>query len=112
MNKNLKKRALSVLKKVYETPTLPEHILILQNNIIIRIFRFLSGLSIISLLLINKIDLFTKILGTGIFLSIFKSLCLIFIFFFNIYLFYINYHRFIHMYKMVKSGKLEIRNSP
>lgn len=102
MKRTLLQRIGIAFKKAWDTPTLPDHILNFQNNLIIRVFRFLSGLSIISLLLINKIDIYTNIFGNGIFLSIFKYICLIFTLFYNIYLFYINYHRFIHIYKLIK----------
>lgn len=112
MKKTFIQRTILVLKKVYYTPTLPQHIIDFQNNIYIRIFRFLCGLSISSLLLINKTDFYTNILGTGIFLNIFMYSAFLMIILFNFYIAYINYHRFKHSLKVLKGDDLIIRNSP
>ena len=105
-----RKRAIAVFKKVYYTPTLPNDIIKFQNNPIIRIFRFLSGLSFISLLILNKTLIFHSIFGYGILFNLFAYICFTFILFFNVYLFYINYHRIIHIYKTINSDKLNLRN--
>ena len=88
-------------------PTLPANILALQNNPIIRILRVLGGISLI-LLLTQRLN----VLGSGLLYLTALYVCFIIIIFFSIYLMYINYHRIIHIYKVLNSDQLEVRNSP
>lgn len=107
MRKTIFQRLSLGLKKGWSTPTLPNHIIILQNHIFIRILRVLGGISII-LIITHRLEA----LGNGMLYIMFLYLCLIFSFMFSIYLLYINYHRIKHMYKVLKNNDLEIRNSP
>jgi hypothetical protein len=52
MKKSLTQRLLIGLKKGYNTPTLPVKILEIQKYPLIRILRFLGGISIFSILFI------------------------------------------------------------
>lgn len=99
-------RALKGLKKGYHFPTLPDHIIELTNHPLVRILRFLGGLSIL-LVLTHRLEILT-----GNYYLFALVTCLFFIFIFLLYHIYITYHRFIHIYKSIKSGKLDIRNSP
>lgn len=90
------------IKLGWNTPTLPENILKLQKNPLVRILRVIGGVSTV-LVLTKKSLLFPSFL-----LYVF----LIFTTLFFSYHIYILYHRIIHMYKIIKSDKLEVRNSP
>ena len=50
MNKSLIQRIRIGLKKGYSTPTLPENLISFQLHPLIRIFRFLGGISFLSIL--------------------------------------------------------------
>ena len=101
--KNLFNRALIGLKQGWAVNTLPPHILLLQKNVYIRIFRIIGGLSLL-LVLSYKILLFN---------IYFIIIIYIFTFFYGLYNFYLTFQRFKHMYKVIKNKKeLEVRNSP
>jgi len=104
---NIMNRLLIGFKKGLSVPTLPDHIIVLQNNVFIRILRVLGGLSVI-LIVTHKLNF----LGNGILYIICLSICTILTFMFTIYLLYINYYRIKHMYKVWKSDDLDVRNSP
>jgi hypothetical protein len=97
MNKisNIIKRLLIGLKKELSVPTLPAHIIVLQNNVFIRILRVLGGISVI-LIVTHKLNF----LGNGIIYIICLGICTILTFMFTIYLLYINYYRIKHMFKV------------
>ena len=86
----------------WNTPTLPENVIKFQMNPLIRILRVLGGISTI-LLLSNKVSSY--------------SMYVFYLVFFFAFLFFI-YHiiilviRFKHIYKILKSDKLDVRNSP
>src|SRR5438046_2210813 len=84
------------------TPTLPENVLKFQLHPLIRILRVLGGISTV-LILTKK-----SLLFPSFFLYIFLLLTLMFF----IYHTYISYYRVIHMYKTLKSNKLDVKNSP
>lgn len=107
MKKNLFNSLYIGLKKGILTKTLPDHILLLQKNIYIRILRVLGGISII-LLITHKL----QFLGDGIIYIIAVYLCVFISLLFYAYILYINYHRAIHIYKLLKSDYFDIRNSP
>jgi|ERR1700675_487802 len=92
---NIMNRLLIGFKKGLSVPTLPDHIIVLQNNVFIRILRVLGGLSVI-LIVTHKLNF----LGNGILYIICLSICTILTFMFTIYLLYINYYRIKHMYKV------------
>lgn len=99
---NVIKRVFIGFKKGYQTPSLPDHIIKLQAHPLIRIFRVIGGVSFLSMISNSHLHLNTYILYLVFFISIF----------FTIYQFYILYHRIKHMRKVLKSDKLEVRNSP
>lgn len=104
-NNSIIKRLLIGLKKGWLTPTLPEDMLKLHNSVFIRILRVLGGFSVI-LIVTHRLEF----LGPGMLHTLLVILCTIFIVLFNLYLFYINYHRIKHIYKLLKSGDLDVRN--
>ena len=103
--KNFLKRFLNAGLRAYSIPTLPDNILKIQSYPIIRILRFLGGLSTI-LVISHKLE----ILGNGLLYDISLYFCFCFILIFFVYLIYVSYFRFIHMYKVFKSGNLDVRN--
>ena len=90
------------IKTGWKTPTLPNNVLKFTMHPLIRILRVLGGISTI-LILTRKSLLFPNFV-----LYILSFFTLIFF----IYHCYITYHRIIHMYKVLKSDKLDIKNSP
>nr|YP_010164136.1 hypothetical protein K8J96_mgp42 [Metarhizium album]QRK27501.1 hypothetical protein [Metarhizium album] len=95
-------RILLGLKVGWKTPTLPENILKFTMNPIIRIIRVIGGIS--TVLILTKKSL--------LFPNFFIYILFFFTFFFFVYHCFITYHRIIYMYKVLKSDKLDIRNSP
>ena len=107
IQKNIFKRLLIGAKKGILTPNLPSHILKIHNSVLIRIFRFLGGLSTI-LIVSNKLS----ILGNGILYISALYICFIITTLFSIYLMFLNYHRIKHIYKVLKNKELDVYNSP
>lgn len=95
-------RLITGFKKGYNTPTLPNNILKFQSLIYIRIFRFLGGISF--LFILSK-----QYLNYNFYLL---YVCFFFSFLFTIYHIIITYYRCIHTIKVLRSGELDIRNSP
>lgn len=102
MNKKILKRILIGAKKGLLTPTLPNEIIKIQSNPIIRIIRFLGGVSFLLLLGNNYIN-------SNIFVLYFSML---FALVFTIYHLIISFYRIKHIILLVKSDKLDIKNSP
>jgi hypothetical protein len=100
--KTKSQRIIYGLKLGWNTPTLPENILKFQKHPLIRILRVLGGIS--TILILTKKSL--------LFPSFFLYIFLLLTFAFFIYHIYISYHRIIHMYKVLKSDKLDVKNSP
>jgi hypothetical protein len=96
------KRILTGLKLGWNTPTLPEKVIKFQGHPLIRVFRVLGGVSTV-LVLTKK-----SLIFPGFFLYIFLLLTLAFFIYHTV----ISYYRIIHMYKTLKSDKLNVRNSP
>lgn len=96
-----------LLKKGLFTPTLPNHIIQLNNNPFIRIFRVLGGISIL-LILTHRLDY----LGNGLLYFSVLVICIVLAFCFSFYLLYLTWHRIKHMIKLLKSDELDVRNSP
>ena len=90
------------IRKGLNTPTLPYFLITLQNKPIIRILRFLGGISMI-LIITHKLEY----LGNGIIYLIALLICTLFSLIFTIYLFYINYYRVKYMIKTLKTNKLD-----
>jgi hypothetical protein len=88
--------------KVYNTPTLPDHILNFNKNIFVRIFRIIGGLCLL-LTLSQKLFNFNE---TFIYLAIFID------FIFLIYQFGLIIYRIKNIYKILKTDSLDIRNNP
>ena len=102
IQKNIFKRLLIGAKKGILTPNLPSHILKIHNSVLIRIFRFLGGLSFIILLGNNYFH-------NSIYLI---SVLMLFAFLFTIYHVIISYLRVKHIFKILKSDQLDIKKSP
>jgi len=92
------------IKKGLITPTLPDNITRFHNNPLVRLFRIIGGLSLI--ITLGKISLNFNIPSFFYYSSAFISLT------FLMYMFVINIFRLIHIIKILKSDKLEVRNSP
>lgn len=107
MNKKIFSRFFIGLKKGIFTPTLPNHIILLNNNPIIRIFRVLGGISIL-LIFTHRLDY----LGDGLLYLYTLVLCTVLALLFSLYLIFLTYHRIKHMIKLFKSDDLDVRNSP
>ena len=100
-------RTLKGVKRGLLTPTLSPEMLEFQRKPLIRIFRVIGGLSLLSLLGRGYISFELSPLAIGLFyLSYFLAVL------FFIYHIYISYHRFKHIKLILKSGDLDIRNSP
>jgi hypothetical protein len=89
-------------EKAYQTPTLPDHILKFTMHPAIRIFRVIGGVSYLTMISKTHLQYPIYIFYIVIFISIL----------FTIYHFYLNYHRIKHIRHLLKSGALEVRNSP
>lgn len=100
--KSISTRLFIGFKKGFFTPTLPEKILAFQSYPLIRILRFLGGISI--LFILSKVYL--KFHIYSLYIAIF------FVTLFAVYHFVITYYRIKHMVKLLKSDALEIKNSP
>jgi len=102
MKKNFFKRLKIGISKGWNTPTLPQHLLTLQLHPLIRIFRVIGGISIL-LILTKRVNYFNSfVLYLVVLISIF----------YTFYILYISYYRLRHIYKIMRSKDLEIRNSP
>jgi len=105
-NKNTIKKNLSDLRsgiiKVYKTPTLPDHVQNLNNKFYLRIFRVLGGVCLL-LTISKKVFDFNEYI---IYLTIFIDVL------FLIYQFILQIYRIRNIYKILRSNKLDIRNSP
>jgi hypothetical protein len=106
-NKGILVRIYTGVKKGLLTPTLPDHIIKLNNNPIIRLFRVVSGISI--LLILTK---GLSVLGDGLLYFCVLVFCTILAFLFSIYHIFLNYYRIKHIIKVLKSEELDVRNSP
>ena len=95
------------IKKGLFTPTLPNNIIQLNKNPLVRIFRVLSGISIL-LVLTRRLDY----LGEGLLYLSATVLCTVLAFLFGLYLIFLTYHRIKHMIKVLKSDELDVRNLP
>ena len=96
------KRIFIGFKKGYQTPTLPDHILKITNYPIIRIFRFLGGLSFLLILSKNYLNYPIIVLYLAMFIATI----------YTIYHFIISYFKIKHIIKILRSDELDIRNSP
>lgn len=79
----------------------------LNQNVFIRLLRVIGGVSII-LILTHRLEL----LFSGIYYQISLYVCVLFSLLFTFFLMYVTFFRIKHMYKVLKSDKLNIYNSP
>lgn len=101
-NKGYFKRFLIGVKKGWSIDTLPPYLLKLQLHPLIRIFRVIGGLSVLSLLS-------TEIEVLGIYAV---SVATFISFVYGCYMLYITVKRFKHIYYLLQSEETEVRNSP
>ena len=101
-NKNIIVRLFTGFKKGFLTPTLPENILKIQSYPLIRILRFLGGVSM----------LFVLSRAHTNFPIYFLYIATFFMFLFFVYHIIISYYRVKHVFKLLKSDALEVKNSP
>lgn len=101
-NNNIFNRLFKAVKRAYSIPTLPDNILKIQSYPIIRILRFLGGISLLMILSKTYLNLNFY----------FLYICFFFSLIFTIYHFIISFYRIKHMVSVFKSDKFEIRNSP
>ena len=101
-NKTILQRLLIGIKKGYNTLTLPPKILKFQSYPVIRILRVLGGISMLTILSKSYLHYPTYVL----------YICMFFGVIFTIYHFIISYYRIKNIIAIIKSDKLEIRNSP
>lgn len=106
-SQNILSRFFYGVKKGLFTPTLPNHIIQLNHNPLIRIFRVLGGISIL-LILTHRLDY----LGDGLLYFSALLLCTVLAILFSFYLIFLTYHRIKHLIKVLKSDELDVRNSP
>ena len=90
------------IKKGWNTPTLPDNILKIQSYPLIRILRFLGGSSFLLILSKNYLNYDSYVL----------YISMLFATTFTIYHFIFTFYRIKHMFKILKSNELIIRNSP
>jgi hypothetical protein len=101
MNKSINS-IIKGIKKGYSVPTLPNHIIEFTNKPLIRILRFIGGVSFITMMSKSYLHYPLWVLAILTFFTLI----------FTIYHFYLAYHRFKHMRYLFKSGAYEVRNSP
>jgi len=101
MKKSFIERIWIGIKIGWNTPTLPKEMLEFQMNPLIRILRIVGGISCLSLLGHDHINL----QGVMLYVALFFNLI------FLIYHIYISIHRHKHMCKLLKSNELDVRES-
>jgi hypothetical protein len=90
------------VRKGFLTPTLSNEMLEFQRKPLIRIIRFLGGISWFAVLGRGYFDLHSNLY--------LLSIALFFVFIFFIYHTYISIHRFKHIKYLFKSGDLDVKN--
>lgn len=100
--KSIFRSLLKGFKKGYEIPTLPPHIIEFTNKPLIRILRFLGGVSFLAMMSNSYLH----------YPLWFLAILTLFTLIFTVYHFYLSYHRFKHIRYLLKSGAYEVRNSP
>ena len=93
------------IKKGWSLPTLPKHLLELNQKPHVRIFRFLGGVSALAIIT-NRI----QILGDGYLFLTTYIFCTILTLTLAVYHIYLSYHRTKHIYKLIKSGATDVYN--
>ena len=100
MKKNFLKRIYIGAKLGYLTPNLPDEILKIQSNPLIRILRFLGGVSFLFILSKYYINYNIYLLYVAVFITLI----------YTIYHFIISYYRIKHIIAILNSDKLDISN--
>ena len=101
---NIKNIIVSLFKGVKKgilTPTLPENIIKIQSYPLVRILRFLGGISMLFILTKSHTNL----------PNCFLYLATICLFLFFVYHMVISYYRINHIFKLLESDALEVKNS-
>lgn len=93
-------------KKGLLTPTLPPNINKIISYPIIRIFRFLGGISFLFILSKGHLNFEAQVGACLLYVSFFFALLL------TIYHIILCYYRTKHIIFLINSGKMDIRNSP
>lgn len=101
-NKTLLQCLFIGLKVGWNTPLLPKYMINIHNHSFTRIFRVIGGISIITVLSKNYLLLYTPL----------KFVVLLLAFLHFIYITVISMIKLIHGFKVLKSDKLNIKNSP
>lgn len=102
--KSVIKSLVKGVKKGWITSTLPENVTKFHNKAIVRLFRFVGGLSVI--ITLGKVNFSFNIPIYIFYISFFITIS------FFIYMLGINIIRLIHIIKRFKSDELDVRNSP
>ena len=100
LNKTIFHRLFLGFKKGFLTPTLPANLLKLNSLLIFRVLRFIGGTSV--LIVVGKSYIKTP--------SYLYYLAMFFVFIFTCYHFYLTFYRIKHMFKVLRSEDLEVRN--
>ena len=107
-NKSYWNRIIIGVKHAWNIPTLPSNVLYFHNHIFTRIFRVIGGISIVAFLSGTAKSFFfsSEVLWPLYYLVLFFALLHF------IYIITIKIIKCIHMIKVWRSGKLDVRNSP
>jgi hypothetical protein len=100
--KTLFQRIIIGVKLGWKTPTLPEKVIKFQAHPLIRVFRVLGGVSTLYLLSNKASNYYIYMFYVAFF----------FCFLFFIYHVILSFFRVKHIYRILKSDKLDVRNSP
>lgn len=102
MKKSISSRIWTGIKLGWNTPILPEKVLNLHSHPFVRVFRVIGGISIITVLSNKHLLLFLPFKYIVLFLALLHF----------IYIFCINVIKLWYGFKVLKSDKLNVRNSP
>ena len=102
MKKTILNRIWTGLKLGWNTPILPQRVMNIHNHSFVRIFRVAGGISIITVLSNKHLFLFLPFKFIVLFLALLHF----------IYISYISITKIWYGFKLLKSDKLNVRNSP
>jgi hypothetical protein len=108
VKKTLIRRIIISVEKGLIEPTLPPHLIELEKNVYIKLLKVL-GVTGILLSFTKSLDTLEKLLSGNLY-HILLLICLISNLLLVFYLCYINYYRFIHMYKVLATDALFSEN--
>lgn len=101
-NKTILSRIWTGLKLGWNTPLLPPKVLNFQNHPLVRVFRVIGGLSVITVLLKKHLLFYFPLQWLVLFLALVQI----------IYIVIISIIQIVHGIKVLRSDKLNVRNSP